>query len=87
MDREHLPAGSMVRQPSRPIFSYYGPSDPPWPRILVLGYEANHEFVVGDQLGEYDLSQSDVVFWTWSHAAVWRGAELTGDSGFRAESP
>ena len=51
-----------------------------------LGTEVNHEFVVGDQLGEYDLSQSDVVF---GPGATRRSGAEPSSRGFRIwpESP
>ena len=58
-----------------PLFSYFGPADPPWPRILVIGQEPDADMRVGTHAGPYDLpGGGGVPFWTWSHKAVERAS-------------
>ncbi len=64
-----------------PRLLYYGRQDPPWPRILVIGQEANSPKPVGDHVGTYDLpnaAKRRVHFWTGSHKAIQRAAGFPG---------
>ncbi len=59
------------------LFLYYGPRNPVWPRILVIGREANSSRPVGDDPEPYELrGKGSVAFWTWSHKAVERAVDL-----------
>lgn len=62
-----------------PLLSYFGPADPPWSRILVIGREPDDERQVGTHAGPYELDKYPrTAFWTRSHAAISRACELPG---------
>src|SRR5437588_3601975 len=58
-----------------PLLSYYGPPNPPWRRILVIGHEPDTDEPMGTHAGPYDLpSGKHTSFWILSHKAVGRAS-------------
>src|SRR5205807_1671869 len=58
-----------------PLLSYYGPPNPPWRRILVIGHEPDTDERMGTHAGPYDLAAGKPTsFWILSHKAVGRAS-------------
>ena len=60
-----------------PLFSYYGPRDPAWPRILVIGIAANAAKPICGHAGPYELRRR-VPFWNQSHRIIGQAGGIPG---------
>jgi hypothetical protein len=60
-----------------PLFSYFGPRRPAWPRVLVIGLAANDNRRICDHAGRYVLKNT-VAFWNVSHRIVGQAAGFPG---------
>jgi hypothetical protein len=68
-----------------PLFSYFGPRNPSWGRILVIGQEPDANQQMSKEAGPYDLPRGGrTTFWTWSHKAIERAAGFGGLALFHA---